>query len=91
MIQENEVVTLILAVIVLFFIITNRVLLRRLVAAKIMIASFCMLLAGYILTILEGFFWGTWLNLGEHICYAASSLLLFIWCWMLLVKKKERS
>jgi hypothetical protein len=81
MIQENELIGLILGVGVLIFILANRSRLAGLPAARILLASYYVLLAGWALTVLEGFLWGQALNLLEHFCYALSALLLAVWTW----------
>lgn len=88
MISENEIITLILAVGVLIFIMVNRLQLKRVPTSKILITGFYLLLAGWVLTVLEGFFWKGLLNLLEHICYATSSVLVATWCWKVFGNKK---
>ena len=90
MIQESEVVLLLLGVGVLIFILGNRRRLRRLPASKILIAGFYTLLAGWVLTILEGFFWEELLNFLQHTCYTGSSVLVAIWCWRVFGKEEGR-
>jgi hypothetical protein len=89
MFQENELVMLLLGVGVLIFTMGNRFTLKRLPASKILCTGFYMLLAGWILTVLEGFFWKGVLNYLEHMCYAGSSLLMAVWCWKVFGGKKE--
>jgi len=84
MIQENEVVMLLLGVGVSLFILGNRSQLRRLPASTILIAGFHVLLAAWVLTVLEGFFWKDILNFVEHLCYAATSVLVAVWCWKVI-------
>jgi len=79
---ENEVVMLSLGVGVLIFILGNWARLKRLTAYRILLAAFCLMLAGWVLTVLEGFFYEWLLNFFEHLCYAVSSLLVAVWCWM---------
>ena len=67
MIQQNEVVLLLLGVGVLIFILGNRLRLEHLPASKTIIAGFYMLLAGWIMTILEGFFLEELLNFIDNI------------------------
>ena len=71
------------------FILVNKQKVKRIPLAKLLIAGFCVLLAGYVLTIFEGIFWKDFLNVLEHICYAASSILMAVWCWKIFVVKKE--
>jgi len=78
---ENEVVMLLLGVGVLTFILGNRSRLKQLTASKILIVAFYLLLAGWVLTVLEGFFWEGILNFVEHLCTAVSSVLVAVWCW----------
>jgi len=76
---ENEVVMLLLGVGVLTFILGNRARLKHLAASKILIVGFYVLLAGWVLTVLEGFFWEGLLNYLEHLCTAVSSVLVAVW------------
>ncbi len=77
----NEIVMLSIGTGVLVFILSNRTRLKHLEAYRILIAAFCLMLAGWILTVLEGFFYEWLLNFLEHLCYAVSSLFVAIWCW----------
>ncbi len=89
MIQENEVVMLLMAIGVLIFILFNRRLIMRIRAARVLIAAFCVLLAAYVLTVLEGFFLEALLNFLEHLCYAASSVLIALWCTKVFKPKES--
>ena len=89
MIQENEIITLLLGIGVMIFILVNKQKVKRIPVAKILIAGFYVLLAGWVLTILEGLFWKDFLNVLEHICYASSSILIAVWCWKIFAYKKD--
>jgi MFS superfamily sulfate permease-like transporter len=78
---ENEIVMLLIGVGVLIFILGSRSRLKRLPASNILIVGFYILLAGWVLTVLEGFFWEGVLNYLEHLCNAVSSVLVAVWCW----------
>jgi hypothetical protein len=78
---------LLLGVGCMIFILVNRQKVKRIPVAKILIAGFYVLLAGYVLTILEGLFWNEFLNVLEHICYSASSILMAVWCWKIFAYK----
>jgi len=67
MVQENEIVMLIIGLGVLIFLLGNRSQLKRIPFADFLLLAFHALLAGWILTVLEGFFWGELLNYLEHI------------------------
>ena len=84
---ENEVVMLLLGVGVLVFILGNRQRLKNLPASKILFAAFYLMLAAWILTVLEGFFYEWLLNFIEHLCYAVSSIFVAVWCWMVFGRK----
>ena len=77
--QKNELITIIVAVGVLIFIMLHYTALRKLPNFKILVSSFYVLIASWILTILEGFFFPAVLNLLEHIGYAISAILLALW------------
>ena len=87
MIQQNEIITLLLAIGCMIFILVNKQKVKRIPVAKILIAGYCLLLAGYVLTILESLFWNEILNVLEHICYSASSVLMAVWCWKIFAYK----
>ncbi len=86
--QENEVVMLLMAIGVLIFILFNRRQIMRIEAAGLLVAAFCILVIGYVFTVLEGFFMEALLNFLEHACYAGSSVLIALWC-MKVFKPKE--
>ena len=81
MLQENEVVMLLLGVGNLIFIALNRTHVKRINAWLILLSSYFLLLAGWMFTILEGFFLEDLLNLLEHACYLGSAIVLTYWCW----------
>ena len=89
MIQQNEIIMLLLGIGVTIFILENRQKLRLVPASRILISGFCMTLAGWVLTVLEGFFWRDFFNFLEHLCYAASSLLMAVWCWKVFRPAKD--
>jgi len=84
---ENEIVMLLLGVGVLIFILGSRPRLKDLPASNILITGFYLVLAGWVLTVIEGFFLPEdsfryeFLNYLEHICYAISSVFVAVWCW----------
>jgi len=86
---ENEIVMLSLGVGVLIFILGNRSRLKHLAEPKILIAAFCVLLAAWIVTVLEGLFLEKILNYIEHACYAVSAIFVAVWCWKVFGKRRE--
>ncbi len=89
MLKENEVVMFLIGAGVLVFILTNRLRLKRIQAYKILTGGFCFLLAGWLFTILEGFILIEFFNYLEHMCYAASSILIVMWFWKVFKRYKE--
>lgn len=85
----NEIVMLLIGVCVLIFILGSRPRLKRLPASNILVAGFYMLLGSWILTVLEGFFWESYLNYIDHACYAVGSVLVALWCWKVFGSRKE--
>lgn len=89
MIHENEIVMLILGLGVFIFILGNQARIKRLHYPALLTAGFYLLFAGWILTVLEGFFWGGVLNVLEHVCYAVGAAFLCAWFWRLFVRSGE--
>ena len=89
MIRENEVVMLLLGLGVLVFILANRSRLRRLPRWDILSLGFYVVLAGWLLTVAEGFLFGSFFNYLEHICYACSAVLLAVWSWRISASGRE--
>ena len=90
MIQQNEIIMLLLGIGCMIFILVNKQKVKRIPAAKILFAAFYVLLVGYVLTIFEGLFWKDFLNVLEHSCYTASSVLVAVWCWKIFSYKQGR-
>jgi len=78
-VQENELLTLLIAVGVLVFIATGGARIRKLPQWRWCLTAYLVMTVGWTLTVLEGLFWGDTLNLLEHICYTISSITLAIW------------
>jgi hypothetical protein len=91
MIQGNELIMLLLAIGCAAFIVVNRKKVHRIPEAGTLLSAFGILLAGYGLTILEGLLWKEALNMVEHVCYAASSVLMTVWCWKIFAGKRDAS
>lgn len=84
MIHEKEVIMLILGSGVFIFTLVHQVKIQRIPAWRTLISGFYTLLAAWVLTVLEGLFWESALNLLEHLCYALSSTLVAVWCLKLV-------
>ena len=90
MIQQNEIIVLLLGIGVLIFVLNNRKKFHLVPASRILISGFSLILAGWILAVLKGFFWKDFLKLAAHFCYAASSLLMTVWCWKAFKSGKDK-
>jgi thiamine transporter ThiT len=84
-IEQNELLTLLVAASVLLFIVANWRDVRSLPVANVCILAFFVLFLGLASTVLEGLFWGVVFNVMEHVCYGLSSLLLASWVWLVFV------
>lgn len=91
MIQENELIMLLLGLGVLIFLIANLSQLRRIPESTLLIASYVVLLFGWVLTVAEGFLLSRVINFMEHLCYAVSSVLLALWIWKICKSGKGPS
>ena len=90
MIENNEIILLILGLGVLIFFSVLRKRIRDIPKPGYFFSAFVVLTAGWLLTVLEGLFWSDWLNLLEHVCYALSSILLTVWCWVVLTGREAK-
>ena len=90
MIEKSEFVLLLLSIGVLFFLAGNAPRFKKIPSSNILIAGFLVFFFGWVFTILEGFFWGTFLNLMEHICYIGGLLFIAIWCWKIFGRKETK-
>ncbi len=82
LIQHNELFDAVVAFAVLVFTIVQFRRLSSLPNRKILLFSYGILFVGWVVTILEGVLWPNVLNTVEHICYALSSVLFSLWCWL---------
>jgi len=89
MIYENEIIMFMLGLGVLIFVFLNYLHLKRIPLFGVLLVGFCLLVVGWALTVLEGFFWYPSLNFLEHLCYAVSGIVVAIWCWSAFGRVKE--
>ncbi len=88
LIQENELIILLVGLGGVLYIVFNKNRLTRIPGFKILFTSYMILFTGWVLTVAEGFFLGSLVNVLEHMCYAASSLLAAFWCGTVCGKDK---
>jgi hypothetical protein len=84
MIHENEVVMLALGIAVFFFAMVNRTHLERIPQWNLLLLAYCSFLAGWVMTVCEGFLFPATLNVLEHLCYACGTVTMAAWCWKTL-------
>jgi hypothetical protein len=89
MIQQGEIIVLLVGLIALIFILSNRRRLKGMPAVKLLISGFVILLGGWIFTVVEGLVWYNILNVIEHICYVGSSVMIALWCWKMFGKNRR--
>lgn len=82
LIQHNELFYVLVAFAVLVFAIVHLRRLSSLSNRMILLFSYEILFVGWVVSILEGVLWPNVLNTVEHICYALSSVLFSLWCWL---------
>lgn len=89
MIYENEIIMLILGSGVLIFTLFHQAQIKRIPNWRTLMAGFYILIAAWVLTVLEGFVWQSLLNYLEHLCYAVSSALVAVWCFKLVSQRPK--
>ena len=94
MIYENEIIMLMLGLGVLIFALLNYFHLRRIRLFGVLFGGFWLLVVGWALTVVEGFFPEdsfrySSLNFLEHLCYAASGIVVAVWCRCAFGRVKE--
>ncbi len=89
MIQENEIVMLALGIGIYIFALGYQSRLERIFEWRFLRYAYQLLLAAWVFTVLEGFFFTETFNIMEHLCYACSTVLLAFWCWKTAFVKME--
>jgi hypothetical protein len=84
MIQRSEIIVMLMGIGLMVFLFTNRRQLAYLPHRTVLFAAYMSLLAGWFLTNLEALVWEQLTNVAEHLCYAASAVLMAVWCGLLL-------
>ncbi|MFX0094130.1 MAG: hypothetical protein ACFFBD_20500 [Candidatus Hodarchaeota archaeon] len=88
-INQSEYLILLVGLAILVFIWLNREEIRHLSFRKVLLAAFCVLVVGWILSIIEELLWEELLNFMQHLCFAISSFLVALWSWMTFKKQEE--
>ena len=88
--EQTEVLLLLLAAGVVIFSVVNRPRLRRMPSYRLLLAALYLATAGWTLTNLEGLLLPHLLNVLEHLCYAASSAAIAVWCWRTFSAREAR-
>ncbi len=85
-IQESEIIKLLfgLGVLIYFFITKKKII--ELPHHNLLFFAYIIVFSGWVLTVMEGFFYEQFINLIEHSCYTASTVLLTLWCYLVFIK-----
>lgn len=79
MLEERELITALLGLSALVFLLVNRRKCRRGVGMRWLVWALGLAVAGWWLSVAEGYVWRDALNLLEHACYALGSVALAVW------------
>lgn len=88
MVAQNELITFLVGTGVALFVRLNRSRVSQIPGSTWLLLSYSALLAGWTLTLIEGFFLPDLMNALEHGCYMASSVAAAAWCWIVLINKE---
>jgi len=86
MLEEREVIAAIAAVAVSLVFLVNRGWLATVPHVRVLGASFGLLMASMICSVIEVIFWKDTFNLLQHALAPASLVLLAIWSWLTFVR-----
>ncbi|HQP10966.1 MAG TPA: hypothetical protein PKV41_06250 [Candidatus Omnitrophota bacterium] len=89
-IQEDELITLIVACFVFLFILLKREDLKGIPYGGILILSYILLFLGWTVTVLEGFFLEKAMNALEHFFYMANIGVLMFWCYKFFYSHRQK-
>lgn len=89
-IHENEIIMSVAGLGLLIFILLRHHPFKTIPSSKLLLAGFCVIVAGWVLRVAEGFIWANLLNYLEHTCYAVSSILVALWCRRTFKREKEK-
>lgn len=87
MYNEVELLTLAGGIGVLIFIFWNKIILKLVPNAVLLLLSYGCFLLAWMLTVIESFFMPELSNVAEHAMYAVGSILLCIWCYRAFSKE----
>lgn len=90
MFYSNEFLALVTALPVLLFLTMCRHRVKNIPHIRLLVAGFCSLYLGIIMTVLEEFVLHDSYNLLEHLPYSVSSVLLAVWVWKLFSPEEQR-
>ena len=91
MLNGNEIIMLVLGIGILFLIYVYRDKIRRVKSYKVLLGAFYLLIASWTFTLMEDLMFYRWMNLLEHACFAASSLMTLYWCYRVATTLKREA
>ena len=81
MLNANEVIMLVLGIGIFFLICAYKSKIKRIYAWRILLSGFYLLISAWLFTVAEDLFISNIMNFLEHFCYAASAVIVTVWCW----------
>lgn len=83
MLQNNELIALLIAMLVLIFLMVFRRSISGIPCVRFLIYAFIYLFASLLSTIIEDYLWPQLFNLLEHVFNLFSTAFLVLWLWVL--------
>ena len=91
MVEEKEIIMLVMGIGVYGFTVAYRLQLKRIPRWDVIFLAYRLMLAAWLMTVLEGFFWAGVLNTLEHLCYAGSAAAMTWWCYRVVWAENRRT
>lgn len=91
MFEECEIITLLIALGIGFFLLMSKRPLEHIYNWKLLSIGYLCLLGGSFFTVLEGIVWESGCNILEHTLNLLFSILFFLWCWQVGFHRENKS
>lgn len=86
--HEHEILTFLLASLILLFVGIYRNDVKQLPGARWLVAAYLALWCAWTATNVEHVFFPLFFNATEHLAYMANSVLLAVWCWFVVRRRR---
>lgn len=91
MFQERELMPLVVIGALTVFILINRKKIRLVPEFHWLAGAFFAHAASLTFSVLEDFALANFFNLLQHACAALTAILLAVWCWLVLARRREKT